>query len=346
MVTFNSGTGSQGFQALMQRPQAGTLDFTSFARGAAIADDMNWRDRIRSLDEDRLRRTQEDELHDRQARTYMASLLTNMQTAASAGVDPTDFFIQQREQILADPAYQNMPAEVQHQVINRLGNSVALQMQSLMNAGDTQGISRLADAYGLTTPVNQPMLAGSAGDYAGQIDAINQMYGSDIQLSPDGSTVAMNGMTMPANAAIATLNAAGNRPEALQGAMYQWTTSQDYRARLTDALNRSGLDEFQLPLNTNLGAQPEADWRSAVSPQPAGVNPQPTGMPTPEVHSPMPTDLSQAPRGVQAVPQQPQQETPPVGLWQLIKQTQGLPETQSQGVASMPARMDPQWLNM
>lgn len=243
-----TGYGSPGLQALLQRPNHGTLDFLGFARGAAIADEMNWRDKVRSLDEDRLRRAQLDEMQERQARTYMASLLTNMQTAASAGVDPTDYFIQQREQMLADPAFQNMPAEVQHMVINRLGNSVALQMQALRNADDLQGIRRLADAYGLSTPVNEARLAGASGDFARQIEAVNRMYGSDIQLSPDGTTVSFNGMEVPAPFAVSALNAGNNRPEALLDAMTSWSMNSETQARYRQAMARSGLDEFGLPL--------------------------------------------------------------------------------------------------
>lgn len=250
MADFHTGDGSQGLSALLRGPSHGTIDFMGFARGAALADEMNWRDRLRSQDEIRLQRSMDDEQHERQARTYMASLLTNMQTAASAGVDPTDFFIQQREQMLADPNFQAMPAEVQHLVINRLGNSAALQLQALKNAGDVQGIQRLSDAFGLTSPVNAPAMAGHVGDYGAQINAINAMYGSDIQLSPDGSTVSMAGLSMPAHEAIAVLNQTGNSVPALQQALHEWATASELRGRHLQARERMGFDEFGFPLST------------------------------------------------------------------------------------------------
>lgn len=264
-----TGYGDRGLQALLQRPSHGTLDFLGFARGAAIADEMNWRDKVRSLDEDRLRRAQTDEVQERQARTYMATLLTNMQTAASAGVDPTDFFIQQREQMMADPSFQNMPAEVQHMVINRLGNSVALQMQALRNAGDLQGISRLANAYGLTTPVNDARLAGASGDFARQIEAVNNLYGSNIQLSPDGTTVSFNGLEVPAPFAISALNASNNRPEALLDAMMSWSMNTDTQDKYRQAMARSGMDEFGLPLG---GVQNPAAGGVRIGSEAGGVD--------------------------------------------------------------------------
>lgn len=249
-MAYQTGAGEQGLSALMQRPSHGTIDFMGFARGAAMADEMNWRDRVRQQDRDRLDRSREDETHERQARTYMASMLTNMQTAASAGVDPTDYFIQQREQMMADPNFQAMPAEVQHLVINRMGNSVALQMQALKNSGDMQGMARLSEAFGLTNPDNPAALAAASGDYAQQIQAVNQMYGSNIQLSPDGTTVDWNGMQMPAHEAIAALNQAGNRPEGLQMAMLGWSNQQDFLGRRLDSLGRMGFDEFGNQLAT------------------------------------------------------------------------------------------------
>lgn len=262
MAAYRTGGGSAGLTALLQRPNHGGIDFMGFARGAAIADEMNWRDQLRQRDEIDLMREAKQSDDEYAARTYMASMLTNMQVAADTGVDPTDYFIQQREQMMADPAFQNMNAETQHLIMNRMGNSVALQLQALAKAGDLQGARRLSDAFGLTTPVDDSMLAGSSGNYAQQVEAINQKYGSDIQISPDGQTVSMNGMTMPAHGAVAILNQFGNRPESLQQAMYLWNTNADVRAEMEASFSRAGIDRWGNPLS---GQRPGA--APAVQPQ-------------------------------------------------------------------------------
>lgn len=293
-MAYHTGSGSTGLTTLLQRPSHGTLDFMGFARGAAIADEMNWRDQLREQDQIRLARSVQDEDDERRARTYMASMLTNMQVAADAGVDPTDYFIQQREQMMADPAFQNMNAETQHLIMNRMGNSVALQLQSLSKAGDLQGARRLSDAFGLTTPVDDSMLAGASGNYAQQIAAINQKYGSDIQLSPDGQTVSMNGMSMPAHGAIALLNQYGNRPESLQQAMYLWSTNAEARAEMEASFNRAGIDRWGNPTGaqrTEVGAQPQtqgniADLFLPPQLQQQQQQQQPGAEPTPQPSAP------------------------------------------------------------
>lgn len=286
-MAYQTGNGSAGLTALLRPPSHGTVDFLGFARGAAIGDELNWRDQLREQDQIRLRRSVQDEDDERRARTYMASMLTNMQTAASAGVDPTDYFIQQREQMMADPAFQSMNAETQHMVINRMGQSVALQLQALKNAGDMRGARRLADSFGLTYPTNDAMLAGAAGNYAQQIDAINQMYGSDIQLSPDGQTVSMNGMSMPAHAAISVLNSLGNRPESLQNAMFEWNMKADQMNQWDQALAQAGLNRWGMRVDGQqpgapvvpgmLGAQPAVPGAQPAAPgaQPAVPGAQP-----------------------------------------------------------------------
>lgn len=287
--SYATGAGDAAFRQLMTPANNGSVDFMAFARGAAMADELNWRDHLRQLDYDRLGRTRQDETDERQARTYMASLLTNMQTAASAGVDPTDFYIQQREQMLGDPAFQSMSPEVQNMVINRLGHSLALHAQSLKNAGNATDLKRVLEAYGLVSPVTGAAAAGMAGDYARQIDAVNQQFGSNIQLSPDGQTVSFNGMSMPAHAAIAELNRAGNRPDALQAVMYQYQTNSEYRDRLNAAYSRQGLDEFGFPIGgAQYGGMPVGTG------VPANTGGLPAGTGAPAELTPVPGDTKVA----------------------------------------------------
>lgn len=183
-----------------------SLDPMAFIRGQEAARNANWQDYSRSqqsykmaLDREQWIDQMDDLRFNREAQSYTAPLITNLQRAADAGVNSSDYLIQQREQVMADPAFQSMAPEVQMRVLDSLGNAARLRIQDLQRTGQFDDVARLTAAYNIVDPVMDIDRAGQAGG----IEAILATRG--LTADADGM-VDIGGTRVPA--AIAALGLA------------------------------------------------------------------------------------------------------------------------------------------
>ena len=192
------------------------IDFTALSRGRRRAeldnqaDERFLRERER-YDFERAGREQrwQDQQWQRQAAAYLAPLVGNQQLAADAGVGAADFLLQQREQIIADPNFQAMPPEVQSQVLNQLRGSAITTAQQAQSQGDLDLANQLVQAFGnfpVASGVDQALLTGDPARIA---EAMNQQFGSNLQIDADGM-VDIGGVRVPAIEAIRAATAAGS----------------------------------------------------------------------------------------------------------------------------------------
>lgn len=214
------------------------IDFNALTRGRRLAHQDNLADakerRIADAYEfqrEEALRKREEQGWNRMAQAYTAPILTNWQNAADTGMSPADFFINQRESVLADQGFQGLTPEVQQRVLQSLGQSVALQLQDAQRSGNLTDAARLAQAYGLNpdTVASPVDLARQSGDLAQQIQAVNQLYGANLVLDDDG-TVNIGGVKVPAVQALAEImrgrSTTAAFPAAIQQLNYQQQLAQ------------------------------------------------------------------------------------------------------------------------
>lgn len=209
------------------------IDFNALTRGRRLAE----QDNIAAAKERRIAdayefqreealRQRDEQGWNRQAQAYTAPILANWHNAADAGMSPADFFINQRESVLADQGFQGLSPEVQQRVLQSLGQSVAIQLQDAQRSGNLTDAARLARAYGINpdTVASPVDLARQSGDIEQQIAAANLMYGSNLVLNDDG-TVDIAGVKVPAVQALAEImrgrSATAAFPAAIQQLNYQ-----------------------------------------------------------------------------------------------------------------------------
>lgn len=214
------------------------IDFNALTRGRRLAHQDNLADakerRIADAYEfqrEEALRQRDEQGWNRQAQAYTAPILTNWHNAADAGMSPADFFINQRESVLADQGFQGLSPEVQQRVLQSLGQSVAIQLQDAQRSGNLTDAARLARAYGLNpdTVASPVDLARQSGDLAQQIQAVNQLYGANLVLDDDG-TVNIGGVKVPAVQALAEImrgrSTTAAFPAAIQQLNYQQQLAQ------------------------------------------------------------------------------------------------------------------------
>lgn len=217
------------------------IDFMAIAKGRQLARNENWQDRVRAQQEEKYaiqRELWQDQIAERainrESQAYVAPLISNMQMAASAGVTPVDFLIQQREQVMADPNFQNASPEVQQRILNTLGQTVRAQLQDLQRTGDFGSVQRLAQAYGLISPTTDIDVARAQGDPETILNATNAQFGSNFTLNPDGRTVTVAGVNVPVEqVAYAITQAGGQGAAALP--VVTGTLQQQQQQALLDA---------------------------------------------------------------------------------------------------------------
>lgn len=200
MPQFSTGSGTSALSQLVGMPAGRGIDFMAYAKGRELANELNWRDEVRGADRQNLYSAMTAADQNREAQAYMATLMHNKQMAVAAGVSPTDFLIQQREQIMADPAFQRMSPEVQSKILTNLGSVAALSMETASNANDFNAASQLAQAFGLIPKQNQAMLqAASTGNTQAILDDLNRRAGTNFQMDSNGM-LDINGVKVPADA--------------------------------------------------------------------------------------------------------------------------------------------------
>lgn len=183
--------------AAAYRPPAGYIDFNAVSRGRRDRQLEQQADEVYEFGRDQRQRELEQRQWDRQAADYLAPLIGNRQAATDAGVSPVDFFVQQREQMLADPNYQSLGAQAQARALNQLQQSALTTAQQAQQRGDLGAANRLMEAFGVYPANTQVDVAAQSGDAAQLVQAIQQAYGSDLGFDPATNTVNIAGQRRP-----------------------------------------------------------------------------------------------------------------------------------------------------
>lgn len=179
------------------RVPSGMIDFTAISRGRRSRQLEQQADEIYNFNADQRQRELEQRQWDRQAADYLAPLIGNRQAAVDAGVSPVDFYLQQREQMLADSGYQALDPQAQTRALNQLQQSALVTAQQAQQRGDLASANRLMEAFGVYPANTAVDLAAQGGDAAELVQAIQQQYGSDLGFDPATNTVMIGGQRRP-----------------------------------------------------------------------------------------------------------------------------------------------------
>lgn len=296
------------------------IDFMAIARGRQLARKENRQDRVwaqEDLKRELERETWQDELRDikynREAMAYVAPLITHLQTAQAAGLSPVDYLLQQRDQIMADPAFLAFSPEVQNRVLSTLGQSMRVTAQDLQQTGRFDDAQRLTEGFNVVSPVTGIDQARAAGSPQQALDFLNSQYGSEYFIDENGM-VNVEGTLVPADqVAMAVFSSGGQGAGALAAGIQQRQVNEQ-RDRNDMALRMAGFNpdgtkivqptQAQLmgtptsanPLGAyvstqggmpgqNMSVPGQANWRAQLP----GVQPQPSpyGLETAGVQTPI-----------------------------------------------------------
>ena len=252
------------------------IDFMAYARGQRTAlDNMLQEERLLRERSER-EREWEKQLLDRQAAGYLSTSTTNQQLAADAGISPIDYMIQQREQTLADPNFQQMPPALQQAIVEQMRGQAVLMAQNAYNQGSMADANRLVSAYGNLPLASQFQAAGLSGNVAQIVQAMNEQFGTNAVLSEDGQSVTANGTTMPAVEFARQAWASGSGSGGLT-ALAAWQEAQRLerarQAEIAQALRLAGID----PASVGLGAAGVAPAAPGAAPAAPGAAPAAPG---------------------------------------------------------------------
>ena len=257
------------------RAPSGYIDFTAIGRGRRDRQLEAQADEVYEFNRDQRQRDMELRQWDRQAADYLAPLLGNRQAAVDAGVSPIDFFVQQREQMLADPGYQALDPQAQLRAVNQLQQSALVTAQQAQQRGDLGAANRLMEAFGVYPANTQVDLAAQSGDAGQIVQAIQQQYGSDLGFDPTTDTVMIAGQRRPVLEALPNIYKArsvlGAYPAA--GAALQTETQLQQALRLAQDQRNREAATLRLQLLGQLAQTGNADALRELQRQ-AGIVPQ------------------------------------------------------------------------
>ena len=174
-----------GITSLLDRNRRAGIDFLSAARGQQMANDVAWLNRQREVADLQLQDWEEQRMRTRAAQNYLAPIANNMQRALTANENVSDFLINQRNQMLADPTYQSFDANTQALINRSLGNTVNNQLNQLIRTGNLSEAEKLGAAFGISAvnPVTTAIQSGNPEAIAAAINAQNPY--ADIWMGDD-----------------------------------------------------------------------------------------------------------------------------------------------------------------
>jgi hypothetical protein len=174
-----------GVTSLLDRNRRAGIDFLSAARGQQMANDVAWLNRQREVADLQLQDWEEQRMRTRAAQNYLAPIANNMQRALTANENVSDFLINQRNQMLADPTYQSFDANTQALINRSLGNTVNNQLNQLIRTGNLSEAEKLGAAFGISAvnPVTTAIQSGNPEAIAAAINAQNPY--ADIWMGDD-----------------------------------------------------------------------------------------------------------------------------------------------------------------
>lgn len=163
------------------------IDFMAFAKGAEAAKDLNWRDQLREQERAKMFKANwQEDLKDT-AQAYTSTFMHSLQQAAQAGIPTHEALTMFRDQIMADPYYQQMPIQAQQMVQSRLLDTVRLQADELTRQGRMPETMRLLESFGMSSPFTQVDVAAAHGSPEQFVEAYRRQF-PDSQISIDPET--------------------------------------------------------------------------------------------------------------------------------------------------------------
>ena len=274
-----------GVTSLLDRNRRAGIDFLSAARGQQMANDVAWLNRQREVADLQLQDWEEQRMRTRAAQNYLAPIANNMQRALTANENVSDFLINQRNQMLADPTYQSFDANTQALINRSLGNTVNNQLNQLIRTGNLSEAEKLGAAFGISAvnPVTTAIQSGNPDAIAAAITA--QHPYADIWMGDDYVRYGL-GPELPVQTWAQQLALTGggqgganvyayefNRARALQDQIARDQRAFDFYNRL-NAMSQANQPNIRLgadgkPLVTNMYGRGATTTTGATGTQPA-----------------------------------------------------------------------------
>lgn len=303
------------------------IDFMAFEKGAEAAKDLNWRDQLREQERAKMFKANwQEDLKDT-AQAYTSTFMHSLQQAAQAGIPTHESLTMFRDQIMADPYYQQMPLQAQQMVQSRLLDTVRLQADELTRQGRMPETMRLLESFGMSSPFTQVDIAAAHGSPEQFVEAYRRQHpGSTISIDPEtgGIIPYENGPVLPRSLSMQQL-AHFLSVGSLYGPMYQMERQADAQAaqdqqraqieeiyrRFTGGAGAAGATTEAAPagdVSYSLGTAPNAPT-SGLGLRLPGVEPAPSVVPPAAPVAPVVPAPPVAPPVAPAAPVVP---TPPV----------------------------------
>ena len=274
-----------GVTSLLDRNRRAGIDFLSAARGQQMANDVAWLNRQREVADLQLQDWEEQRMRTRAAQNYLAPIANNMQRALTANENVSDFLINQRNQMLADPTYQSFDANTQALINRSLGNTVNNQLNQLIRTGNLSEAEKLGAAFGISAvnPVTTAIQSGNPEAIAAAINAQNPY--ADIWMGDDYVRYGL-GPELPVQTWAQQIALTGggqgganvyayefNRARALQDQIARDQRAFDFYNRL-NAMSQANQPNIRLgadgkPLVTNMYGREATTTTGATGTQPA-----------------------------------------------------------------------------
>lgn len=168
------------------------IDFMAIARGREAALSDNYKDIRRIQEQEQYGFSREQQLakqlqerQNREATTYLSTVMPNLQRYADQGMNPVDALLNQRSMIQNHADFQAMTPEVQTAILNGLGETAKLQAAALAKAGNYTDLERLTSAFGAVNPLNPLGIAAASGDPLAVFKAVSERSPGAYTLSAD-----------------------------------------------------------------------------------------------------------------------------------------------------------------
>lgn len=276
----------------------GLIDFNAFLGGIESAQRLNRQNQLMEnqiFRENReimdMLRTEEEKRVQQDAGRYLSTIPLNRISAVArdkSGMSSADHAIAQLRAIEQDPYFQQNTPEFQNQVLNKLAESAAIQMQQYLKSGEVNELAKLAEAFGQVDPLAQGTRAAARGASQTEADAINRQWGTSLQVDPEGN-VMVGDINAPAHVVLPAA-ARGGYAEAVNKAREWAHAQQGIAVQQSDAdVNRVYL---ALALQ-QIGVDPSVLERLGLTPVPMLPSVQPSTQPTVEPLSQLPMRVPQ-----------------------------------------------------
>lgn len=214
---------SIGLQGLMTPSSHIGIDFMAGARGAQMARDVNWQERLRKQEAERMgmqsdmwqdRREQRE--RNRESQRWAAEFSKARQQAANQGLPFTDFAERYMDMLHDDPRFLNQDPLMQQKIIGDLASVFAVESADLFKTGHRDEARRLNDLMGRAAPETDIRRAARMGDAETVMGILGQTMGVDLTPDENGMVV-IGGQKVPMTSVMAKIAETPDDASALLG---------------------------------------------------------------------------------------------------------------------------------